>query len=256
MITKILTNTFLIFTATLSAIFSGCNSNDGLPDEVIDLRNDFFCGEGSDGIFINLDIDGTPLSMDLCNLSAQVWTNGFSSNSVFDTLFSEAITITGELGKDRVEVTFHGYYYLEELNVNDERAYANAVFGNDTIAFAPKEGYGGEEYTNDGITLFPPMVRPSFFVMNYHDGDHLFTSNSVGEIRDDFQEGSSIEVIRIEEIDYQNPEFENITYNYIVEATFTCKIHEVFFGEEKTLTGRFRLPFDAATTERMYQFPF
>ena len=242
----------------LSIFLMGCG-DDAFPETRINVTEDFFCNEDSKGIFIEFEVDGTPVQMDLCDFSATVRTNSFSGSRRFDTLYSRAITITGMLGDDRMDVTFHGFYYLEELDVNDDRAYADAVFGNEQIVYALEEGYGSEEYIPDGDILLPPSERPSYVAFEYFNGVNFFASTEVDFAPGDevpFQQGSTIDIVAVEAIDYQNPEFSSITYNYIVEATFTCQLYDEIRGVINITNGRFRLPFDAATTAALYQSPF
>lgn len=250
--------TLLTLAAFTLLMIASCNSDDGLPDEVVEIETDIFCRETDEGIYFNFELEGLPIEMDLCDLSAQISTIRTGGSRRFDTLYSRTINIAASLGERRIDMTLHGFFYKGELDLEYDRDYAETVFMQDFV-FAKEQDYGAEEYIADGNILLPPAVRPSYVEINYHNSRISFTSTEVDfgpDVDQSYQEESSFEIDYIDEIDYQSPDFEWISYNYIIRGTFECELYDEFAGTIKITNGRFRLPFNAPTTEELYQFPF
>ncbi|MEL6556641.1 MAG: hypothetical protein AAFQ94_00560 [Bacteroidota bacterium] len=253
MLREILTGGLLLTAILLMSCNEGEIAN-------LSFQEDFFCGEDKPEVFFSFEIDGedifidegTVVDLDMCNLS-----NEISGIRAFDIVFTdENIMFFGTrvhiVSRDyNISLDLLGLFYAHELNFQDERAHGNEILNGDFQYLK----FGGEtEFLNDDMEVEIPNERTSYTsieVLAKTDGQDInylseapIISRVFPYFPEVFQQGSFMKIDSIEEIDYINPDFPEVTYNYIITGSFECRLYRER-SEEQFLdvkNGKFRIP--------------
>ncbi|MGB3467783.1 MAG: hypothetical protein WBA74_21025 [Cyclobacteriaceae bacterium] len=259
----------LLMTGLLLFIFmSGCHDD----AEIVLFQNDFFCEEGKPDVFLKVQLDGGDIliaadknfDIDLCNINRQLFTttSKASNEAGYHTaLFNTKVVTNGF----ELSLGINGIYQEEELDLTDDRDYAEKVLANDFLfrvgSLTATERYvdefGQYSFPNGKSSLFSftIAVEEGEGFINYSTTDPSVLANYAG-CCEGFQEDSFFNITSVEAIDYQNPDFPETTYNYIIAGEFRSLIYrQDNLTKEKAIrvsNGSFRMPFNVPTTSSLF----
>lgn len=241
----------------MAILLMSCNESD-MPE--LASQEDFFCGVDKPEVFFSFDIDGedifidegTAVNLDMCNLSNEI--SGAQKFEIVSTdekimFFGTRVNIVSR--SYNVSLDLLGLFYAQELDFQDERSNANNILNRE---FQYLKFGGSAEFINEDMEVEIPKERMSYTAIEVQvktdDQDINYLSHAPiisGEfpyVPDAFQQGSFMKIDNIEEIDYINPDFPEVTYNYVITGSFECRLYRER-NEEQFLdvkNGKFRIP--------------
>ena len=263
----------LLIASLLILFLTSCNDEANL----INPQEDFFCHENKPEMFLRLDLEGgdvssisrTSFDIDLCMLTNEISSDSLHWANIDNELYTRSFTTIISAEEYVFILSMNGTFYQEELDLSIDRDYANKVL-NDDFQFRVGTLTGIELWTTESGLLNIPVDRPSFVTFEigipnetlqtlYYTSEDQTSLENFPEFCEDFQQGSYFQVTGIEEIDYQNPDFPNVRYNYILSGEFKCRIYR--FGtnnKERYIdvkSGSFRLPVYVPETSGVFETP-
>lgn len=258
-------NVLMIGLAFLVSLNS-CVEND-IP--VVVFEEDFFCGEGKPEVYFRFEVDrgdvfvpeGTEADLDMCSLS-----NEISSQHNIESIINNDFIISGT----KIKIDSRGYIidldligtlFRNELNFESERSFGKAILNND---FEFRTVSGSDQFDDGNLGFDIPAIRPSLAALEIivrtdnqnirYKSDAPVVSEEYPYYLENAQTGSFIQIDETEEIDYVNPDFPEVKYNYVITGTFQCRLYREGSPDRflDLKQGSFRLPVYFRKTEEVF----